>query len=270
MTRLSIIVPMLNLSGLARRALLSVDAAIDYLRRSPEGGSYECEVVVVDDGSTDGTRRVIEEHARGRDNYLVLMRDGPSNPGCARNAGVLASRGDLLFFLDGDDVFLKAHLRACILPLEHVPGVDYVKTGVALSDPVHPGWRGRIAGSLVQNLCVRRRCHEQVGGFPDLHLFRRHGEGFDHVLDVAGMYEDVFYNQVIGSLFGGWAVPDETVVYHRRPGNSFDRQYPKFLRPPGEHPGEADEDERSRIEICEALARIEIRRLRRLIRRAPT
>jgi hypothetical protein len=162
----------------------------------------------------------------------LVQREKSSSPSCARNAGVACSTGDLLCFLDGDDLFFPNHLYECYRALED-SGVSFVKTGVRLADPVHPDWRGRIESSVVLNLCVRRSCHDFLGGFLDLHLFRRDGDAFDHQTDIFYKVEDQFYNLMLDQLFRGARVETETVEYCRYPGNSYDKQYEKFRQPYG-------------------------------------
>jgi glycosyltransferase involved in cell wall biosynthesis len=261
--RVSVIVPTLNNAALVERTLQSVEDAARYLHAQPEGAGAEVEVVVVDDGSTDGTRAVVEAFTRGRERYQVLLRDRPSSPSCTRNTGVAASSGALLFFLDGDDVFLERHLYECVRLLKAQPEVDFVKTGVALSDPVHADWRARIGNSLVLNLCVRRRCHEFVGGFPDEHLFHRDGDRFRHEVDIFRMFEDVFYNKLLAAFFQGRGIPEETVRYYRHPGNSFDVQYAKFQEPAGAVPVERSEADRLRLALCRTLIDHQIEVLKR-------
>ena len=111
--------------------------------RSCIGGpamSGSAEIVVVDDGSRDSTLAVILDVARGKDLFRVFHRRTSSSPS-ARNTGVSLSTGDLLFFLDADDLFLETHLYECCRALEDFT-VDWVKTGISLSDPVHPNRRG--------------------------------------------------------------------------------------------------------------------------------
>ncbi len=67
----------------------------------------------MDDGSTDDTPRVVQSFLAGRQGWRLLRRPEPSSPGAARNAGVGQAHGELLFFLDGDDLFLPPHLAAC-------------------------------------------------------------------------------------------------------------------------------------------------------------
>jgi len=61
------------------------------------------EVILVDDGSTDGSLRVLRQY----DNQIRLIRfDKNKGPNEARNAGAAAASGDYLVFLDGDDLLL--------------------------------------------------------------------------------------------------------------------------------------------------------------------
>ena len=61
-----------------------------------------CEVVVVDDGSTDNSRDVIESY----DRRVKAVYKCNGGQGSALNAGFEASSGDLIIFLDADDVLL--------------------------------------------------------------------------------------------------------------------------------------------------------------------
>lgn len=60
----------------------------------------EVEVIVVDDGSTDGSRAVIESY--GDRVHAIFQENGGQYSAC--NAGFAASRGDIIIFLDSDDV----------------------------------------------------------------------------------------------------------------------------------------------------------------------
>jgi glycosyltransferase involved in cell wall biosynthesis len=255
--RISVIVPTQNNEAVIGRTLQSVEDSIAYLKARFEMPA-EVQVVVVDDASVDGTREAVAKFAHGKNHYTVIHRGSPSSPSCARNVGAAVSNGDLLCFLDGDDAFLERHLYECVNVLDANGSIDFVKTGIEVSDPVHPAWKSRISNSLVLNLCVRRECHLAVGGFPDLHLFSRQGDRFEHVMDVFRMYEDVFYNKVLASLYRGRGLPCETVRYYRYPGNSFDRQYEKFQAPPGQFQEESDPAVRLRIQLCRDLVELKI------------
>ena len=73
------------------------------------------ELVAVDDGSTDGCARILEE-AAARDARVVVLRQENKGLSEARNAGLDAARGRWIAFVDGDDMvapdFLETLLRA--------------------------------------------------------------------------------------------------------------------------------------------------------------
>ena len=85
------------------------------------------ETIVVDDGSTDRSAEVAERYEGVR-----VLREPPRGPGAARNAGVEASRSDLVTFLDADDVMLPAKLSRQLAYLRANPGSDAVMCGQEL------------------------------------------------------------------------------------------------------------------------------------------
>ena len=96
--RISVVIPCYNRSEVIVRALQCVLAQT----RAAD------EIIVVDDGSTDGTADVV---AGFRAQGVALIR-GTSNRGAnwARNRGIEAATGDLICFLDSDDEFLPNKL----------------------------------------------------------------------------------------------------------------------------------------------------------------
>jgi glycosyltransferase involved in cell wall biosynthesis len=64
------------------------------------------EVIVVDDGSTDGTRAVVEQDSRP----IQLLSQPNSGPVVARNTGIQHANGDFVAFLDHDDVWVPEKL----------------------------------------------------------------------------------------------------------------------------------------------------------------
>ncbi len=261
--RLSVIVTSHNCAAYIGATLRSLANAIDFLRLDAgKAVSDAVEVVVVDDGSTDQTPQIIGEFLTGRTGWQLLQREKASSPSCARNTGARHASGDILFFLDGDDLYLPEHLAACSRALRD-PAVDFVKSGVRLADPVHPDWHPRIEYSIVLNLAIRRRCHEAIGGFPDYHLFLRGSDGFDHVVDLYFKFEDMHYMRLICALFRGASITRPTVEYCRHPGNAYDRKYAKFCRPFAENPPATSEDH-FRLRLCEIITQDKLERLAHL------
>ena len=112
--RLSVVIPTWNRAGLVVEA---VESAL-----AQEGG--ELEVIVVDDGSTDGTSEVIERKF-GKSVKLLRMATR-SGAGAARNEGVRQATGDLLSFLDSDDLWLPGKLKAELDVLERFPDAEAI------------------------------------------------------------------------------------------------------------------------------------------------
>jgi GT2 family glycosyltransferase len=102
--RLSVIIPARNALDTLPRALASVlPMPVDRF-----------EIIVVDDGSTDGTGAWLNDLA-GRDPRVVwLRRDADHGVSAARNAGIAKARAPVLGFLDADDVW-RPELIACRL-----------------------------------------------------------------------------------------------------------------------------------------------------------
>jgi glycosyltransferase involved in cell wall biosynthesis len=112
--RLSVVIPTWNRAGLVGDA---VESAL-----GQEGGDLE--VIVVDDGSTDGTAEVIERRF-GKSVKLLRMATR-SGVGAARNEGVCQATGDLLAFLDSDDLWLPGKLKAELDVLERFPDLEAI------------------------------------------------------------------------------------------------------------------------------------------------
>lgn len=116
----SVVIPTFNSAELLPQALNSVfkQTYINY------------EIVVVDDGSTDDTKQAIEPY-RSRINYIYQQNQGVA---AARNRGIEAARGELIAFLDADDLFLPYKLQQQVAILEAQPEVGMVVGGWHLTD----------------------------------------------------------------------------------------------------------------------------------------
>lgn len=72
----------------------------------------DLEIIIVDDGSTDGTLEwLAEQYTDPRIRVLPNVRS--KGPAGARNTGILAATSDFIAFLDSDDSYLPGHLAAC-------------------------------------------------------------------------------------------------------------------------------------------------------------
>ena len=107
MIQVSVIIPTYNRKALLSRALRSVLAQND----------AAFEIIIVDDGSTDGTREMIEKDFPSV-HYFYQANQGPA---AARNRGIERARGEWIAFLDSDDEWLPEKLRTQLDFFENNP-----------------------------------------------------------------------------------------------------------------------------------------------------
>jgi glycosyltransferase involved in cell wall biosynthesis len=157
--RVSIVVPALNEARLIGRTLAAV-RALDY-------PAEDVEIVVVDNGSNDGTVEIARTY-----DAVVLACPGLTVGGL-RNAGVARATGAVIAFLDADCVPDRDWLRRAIDALRTGSGV----TGARVAVPETGGWveqawfsrpalgRRRVAYINSGNLILERSVFETLGGF---------------------------------------------------------------------------------------------------------
>jgi glycosyltransferase involved in cell wall biosynthesis len=115
MPRISIILPTYN----------RADTIIRAIRSAQDQTFQDWELIVIDDGSTDNTTLVLAGVAESRVSVIRQPNEGMT---VARNAGILAARGEYLAFLDSDDEFLPFHLELCVAFLDAFPDEAIVST----------------------------------------------------------------------------------------------------------------------------------------------
>jgi glycosyltransferase involved in cell wall biosynthesis len=84
------------------------------------------ELIVVDDGSTDDTRALVEQAqqtSEGRIQYFFQQNRGAY---AARNTGIDHATGDYIAFFDSDDLWLPGYLERCVVALDQKSDVDWV------------------------------------------------------------------------------------------------------------------------------------------------
>lgn len=164
----SVVIPTHNYAGFVTQAVDSVLAQ-----------TYpSVEVIVVDDGSTDDTRERLAGYG-DRVRYIYQTNSGPS---AARNAGIRAAKGELIAFLDADDIFhprklelqvryLLDHPEVMLLAAENVTDQNLrwpeLPPDPQAADPI------TLESAVVKNrfgMCgvvVRRHCFDEVGLFDE-------------------------------------------------------------------------------------------------------
>jgi glycosyltransferase involved in cell wall biosynthesis len=165
--RVSVIIPTFNRRAMVREAVASVCAQ----------RSAECEIIVVDDGSTDGTAEALTAEFAQR---VRVLRTENRGVAAARNTGVAASAGTLVAFLDSDDLWLPDKLAAELEFFAQHPEAEicqtqeiWIRNGTRVNSCAHhrkPS--GDIFAAAVRMCLVspsavmlRRRLFDAVGGF---------------------------------------------------------------------------------------------------------
>jgi len=170
----SIIIPTYNRASFLREAITSV-VMQDIFRRAP-GEAYE--LLVIDDGSADDTRRVVISFG-GPVAYHYQPHRGVS---AARNLGFRLARGETIAFLDSDDLwhkeklgvqlsFFKAFPAAMVCTTEEI----WLRNGVRLNPKKKhrkpSGWMFdqvlRLCLLSLSSCLFRRRVFEEIGGFDE-------------------------------------------------------------------------------------------------------
>lgn len=180
------------------------ESSIDETLASAVGQTYaRVEIVVVDDGSRDGTRDIVERWV-ARDSRIRLICQEPAGVAAARNRALAAARGELIAPLDADDLWDPTKIERQVQRMHasgETTGLVYcwwirVDANGALLD-CSPQWQveGHAASLLVEvnftgNASVplyRRKYLDEVGGY-DVTLYQRDAQGsedWDVALKVA-------------------------------------------------------------------------------------
>jgi glycosyltransferase involved in cell wall biosynthesis len=169
--RVSVIIPAYN-------AAATIAATVESVLAQSLG---DFEIIAVDDGSTDRTREILA----GFGDRVRLIEQHNNGPAAARNAGARASSGDLLAFLDADDLWRPTMLERAAAALDSDSSASLVYFDVLIADSEGVELGTSLVGSgfdhapsldeLLTKLwpimpsaaVVRRSAYERCGGYRD-------------------------------------------------------------------------------------------------------
>jgi glycosyltransferase involved in cell wall biosynthesis len=185
---LSVIIPCYNSEKTLEEAVLSV-------LNDDIGYSYE--IIMVDDGSTDNTKRIIRSFVSKYENVRAVYHNVNKGGGATRNTAVQNASADLIFCLDSDDMIGKGSLKKMIdfQKENNLDGVGVAKSikfkGKDLNDIAfinefgyvneHIPFQSLFEGdtcSLYSVFLHTKKSFESINGYPTAHGFDTQGFAF--------------------------------------------------------------------------------------------
>lgn len=177
-----------------------------------------CEIIVVDDGSTDGTDDLLaERYGAG----IQRVRQENRGLAAARNAGLARATGAYVQFLDADDLLLPAKIAAQVAALEGRPEFDVAYSDFAFfaDDPARPspsGFENRFASGEVLRSLLEDNFIVVHAALSRTEAVRRIG-GFDERFRACEDYDLWLRLAAAGSRF--LHTPGVPALYRRTPGS---------------------------------------------------
>ncbi len=199
--KISVIIPSFNRSKTIRRAINSI----------LEQTYYPHEIIIIDDGSTDGTQSLIRNEYPSVKYYYQLNK-GVSN---ARNKGILKSTGDWIAFLDSDDEWFPNKLEEQKKSLEqnsttfisHTNEI-WIRNGVRVNQKKkHQKYGGSIFDKCLDfcrispsSVLIHKRVFDDVGNFDENLMIC---EDYDLWIRITSKYLVEFLDIPLIKKYGG-------------------------------------------------------------------
>lgn len=177
----------------------------------------DVEIIVVDDGSTDNTERVV----RSYENIHYICQDN-SGPSAARNKGMAASEGDYIAFLDSDDLYKENKLEEQVKTFEQNKDVDIVYNdciavdkdlnyiNTLISEGVYENEKDFLCMLLFRqivpvpaSIMLRRKCFEEGCVYSERY---KHTEDYEYIIRLAQKYKFMY-------------IPEPLYIYRRHENN---------------------------------------------------
>lgn len=169
---ISIVIPLFNKKDCVRKTMDSVLAQ----------SFKDFEVIVVDDGSIDGSAEVVSSIPDDRIRLITKVNGGPSS---ARNRGIEEAQGNFVSFIDADDVWAPDHLESLVQLISDFPdaavyGMNYgfIQDKVIVQ-PDTDSYRGYLNGGWdcfpfffwTSSTCCRKSVLNKVGRFDERMMY---------------------------------------------------------------------------------------------------
>jgi len=142
------------------------------------------EIVIVDDGSTDGSGDLVKAHCRNNPR-IILIRQDNQGPGAARNAAINASSAPLLTFLDADDKWLPERVEKQAGFMEHHPSCMFSFTAsIGFNEQTGETWHTPLIEDMPVDVFIKKEYFPQRRYIATNSVMLRR-----KVLDKVGMFD---------------------------------------------------------------------------------
>lgn len=212
--KVTVIVPIYNAEAFLRPA---IDSILDQSLR-------EIEIICVDDGSTDGSLKIIKEYQK-RDARIRIVTQNNAGPGMARNNGLRRARGEYIAFLDADD-FFDAEFLSKMYETAAADDLDIVVTDYDLYHSKTSKFRKNVIGEEQRLLTPGRvtskndfpdQIFQLTDGYVWSKLFRRSFLQEKQIVfpEQLRMFEDVYFVVTSLSLAERIGKCEGILIHHR-------------------------------------------------------
>lgn len=177
MPKVSVIIPTFNRSQLISE---SIDSVFSQTYKN-------FEIIIIDDGSTDNTKKVIEYYIKTYGDKIRYFYQDNQGAASARNKGLDVARGEYIAFLDTDDIWLPKKLEKQVNILDECKEISLVYSNVIIINDhnkvINSGLckRNFLSGKVYEKTLlwrvgcgspptwlVRKKCFDEIGKFdPD-------------------------------------------------------------------------------------------------------
>ena len=174
MAVVSVIIPTYNGEEFISQAIESIlnQESIDH---------QDIEIIIVDDGSTDRTLEIACNYP-----CEIVKLERKSGVACARNVGIKKARGDLIAFLDQDDIFLPHKLAVSLNTMRKIPELEFLYSDVIVYDEIRKtSWKIEYPFGERRNLLIQ--LFFGVIGIPSCWIIRK--TAFDKI----GYFDEEIY-----------------------------------------------------------------------------
>lgn len=194
------------------------------------------ELILVDDGSNDGSERICDEYTR-KDNRIKVIHQINQGVSGARNTGLKYASGEYIAFVDADDWVGVNLFQECMKVVERYP-VEVIYHGFTKDI-----WKNNTASTVkkgisgVEGYVSRKEMKDYViqskGQLnPQVYsyiFFRKLLDGLNFDIDMPYAEDSVFVVQALMKASAYYFVKNESYHYNARAGSAAYRWQPKFV-----------------------------------------